>query len=114
MPDSSILHSVEEKKLALASIIREPLGELAEACGKVWPEGGKIDAILKAGINGVSNCKLIYAWNRDNCVVSAMINPQGVKLHPKLTHHLHPKLTHTYLFNILKTQIVRGLVAGQY
>ena len=80
MPDSSILHSVEEKKLALASIVREPLGELAEACGKVWPEGGKIDAILKAGINGVSNCKLIYAWNRDNCVVSAMINPQGLDI----------------------------------
>ncbi len=77
MPDSSILHSVEEKKQALATIIREPLGELAVACGEVWPEGGKIDAILTAGLSRVLHCKLIYAWDRDNRVVSAMISSQG-------------------------------------
>jgi len=78
MPDSSILHSVEEKKLALASIIREPLCELAVACGKAWPEGEKIDAILKAGIRSVPHCKLIYAWDRDNRVVSSMIGLQSL------------------------------------
>jgi hypothetical protein len=79
MPDTSILHSVEEKKLALASIIREPLCELAVACGEVWPDGGKIDAILQAGMRRVPHCKLIYAWHRDNHVVSAMISPQGLE-----------------------------------
>ncbi len=78
MPDSSILHSVEEKKLALASIIREPLCELALACGEVWPQGGKIDALLQAGLQRVSQCKLIYAWDRDNHVISAMISPQSL------------------------------------
>jgi hypothetical protein len=75
MSDLSIRHSVEEKKLALASIIREPLCELAVACGEVWPEDEKIDAILKAGMSNVSQCKLIYAWGRDNHVISAMISP---------------------------------------
>ncbi len=78
MPDSSILHSVEEKKLALVSIVREPLSELAAACGEVWPQGGEIDALLQAGLQRVSQCKLIYAWDRDNHVISAMISPQGL------------------------------------
>ena len=77
MSDSSILHSVEEKKLALASVIREPLSELAASCGEVWPEGDKIDHILKAGLASVTQCKLIYAWDRNNCVISAMISPEG-------------------------------------
>jgi hypothetical protein len=75
MPDQSILHSVEEKKLALASVIREPLCELALACGEVWPVGEKIDVILKAGISRVPHCKLIYSWDRNNHVISAMIGP---------------------------------------
>jgi len=77
MPDQSIRHSVEEKKTTLASLIREPLCELAAACGEVWPDGSKIDAILKAGLPRVPLCKLIYAWGRDNHVISAMISSQA-------------------------------------
>ena len=78
MPDSTIRHSVDEKKSMLASVIREPLGALAADCGDVWPDQRQVDEILRQGLASVPHCKLIYAWDRDNRVVSSMIGEQGL------------------------------------
>lgn len=77
MSDNTISATVDEKKSDLASIIRQPLGVLAKACAEVWPDGKKIDEVLKEGIHQVAQCKLIYVWDRDNRVLSEMISPQS-------------------------------------
>lgn len=74
MPESSIALAVEAKKAALANVIREPLFAIASACGNHWPQGDKIDQILKQGIHEIPQCKLIYAWDRNNCVISGMVS----------------------------------------
>lgn len=74
--NQTIRHSVDEKKAALAKIIQIPLSKLAVDCGEVWPDGSKIDAILKQGVASVPQCKLIYAWDRNNQVLSSMVNEQ--------------------------------------
>lgn len=78
MSDSSIRHSVDEKKSLLASVVRAPLGELAAECGEVWPDPLRVDEILQRGLVTVPHCKLIYAWGRDNQVISSMISQQGM------------------------------------
>ena len=78
MSDSNIRHSVDEKKSLLASVIREPLSELAVACGEAWPDPERIDGILGRGLDKLPQCKLIYAWDRDNHVMSSMISSSGM------------------------------------
>jgi len=77
MPDQTLRATVDDKKTELANIIREPLGALAKACAKVWPDGQEIDELLKKGIHEVAQCKLIYVWNRDNRVLSEMVSPHA-------------------------------------
>lgn len=74
----TIRHSVDEKKTALAEIIQAPLSQLAGDCGEVWADGDKIDVILKRGIESVPQCKLIYAWDRDNQVLSSMVSAKAM------------------------------------
>ena len=74
MSDQTIRTTVDEKKSELADIIQQPLGDLAKACAAVWADGEKIDAVLREGIHKVTQCKLIYVWDRDNRVLSKMIS----------------------------------------
>ena len=74
MTEVSIHQSVEDKKSALALLIRAPLAQLAIDCGKAWHDSEAINKTLQAGMCNVPQCKLIYAWDRDNRVLSGMIS----------------------------------------
>lgn len=78
MPDLSFRSTVEEKKLALATLIREPLSAMADECADIWPNVAKIDKILTAGIASIPQCKLIYSWDREHRILSSMVSPTGL------------------------------------
>lgn len=78
MSERSFAHLVVAKKAALANVIREPLFDIATACGEIWSDGEGIDLILSEGIARIPQCKLIYAWDRDNRVISGMVSTASV------------------------------------
>ncbi len=65
------------KKSELAEFVREPMAKIAAQCSKIWPEGSELDSILGKHIKDIPYCKLLYAWNRENRIVSSMILLDG-------------------------------------
>ncbi len=75
--DSPLQQLIINKKSGLAESARIPLAQLAAQCADVWPDGTAIDKILFNHFSGVSHCTLLYAWDRNNRIISSMVRADG-------------------------------------
>lgn len=75
------MHTLQQailaKKAALAAAVAPPLDQLADQCAAVWPDPERLDHTLQQAIGDIANCRTLYAWNRDNRVISSLIQPAG-------------------------------------
>ena len=61
------------KKDALAGTISEPLAYLAEHCAGVWHEADLLDGALLEGIDDITGCEFLYAWDLEGREISSLV-----------------------------------------
>lgn len=66
------------KKDALAGTIGEPLAHLAEHCAGVWHEADLLDGALLEGIDDITGCEFLYAWDLEGREISSLVQPGRV------------------------------------
>lgn len=74
---SSLKDTILQKKAALAEAVEKPLAELAERCAELWPNADRIDQTLRANLDTVPYCHLLYAWDVDGIEISSLVTEKG-------------------------------------
>jgi hypothetical protein len=76
-PSDTLQESITRQRAALIGLLQEPLQRLAVACGQVWGDRARLDAVLSQGLTTVPHSKFIYAMGTDAIQVSASNTREG-------------------------------------
>lgn len=77
-PRESLQESIVRQREMLADLLREPLQMLTEACGRVWGNRAKMDAVLSEAFPTVPYCKFLYALDTNAVQISSNISHDGL------------------------------------
>jgi len=74
----TLQESIARQREILAELLRIPLGELAQTCGRVWGRREDLNAALIQALRQLPYCKYLYALDSDAVQVSDNVSHQGV------------------------------------
>ncbi|MHB1618487.1 MAG: PDC sensor domain-containing protein [Sulfuricella sp.] len=73
-PKESLQESIVQQREMLTELLHKPLRQLAEACGRVWGDRTKMDAVLSEAFPTVPYCKFLYALDTSAVQISSNIS----------------------------------------
>jgi hypothetical protein len=76
--DISWKDSIYRQREALAGILREPLGQLAERCAPAWGDCDALDSILTEHFSSIPHCSFLYCVGADGVQINNNIDQKGV------------------------------------
>ena len=77
-PKESLQESIVQQREMLTELLHEPLRMLTEACGRVWGDRTKMDAVLSEAFPTVPYCKFLYALDTSAVQISSNISRDGL------------------------------------
>ncbi len=77
-PKESLQTSIVQQREMLTELLHEPLRMLTEACGRVWGDRTKMDAVLSEAFPTVPYCKFLYALDTSAVQISSNISRDGL------------------------------------
>ena len=75
---STLQESVARQREALKDMLSETLALAAEACGHVWGERQRLNAVLSEALLDLPNCKYLYALDTNAIQISDNISREGL------------------------------------
>jgi hypothetical protein len=70
--------AINRQREQLATILYEPLTQLAQQCAPVWCDRDKLDAVLLSGFSDIPYCTFLYVLNTDGIQVSDNVSRDGL------------------------------------
>ncbi len=70
--------SIYLQREALARVLREPMGQLAERCAPAWGDCDALDTILVAHFSSIEHCSYLYCMGCDGIQISDNVGQQGI------------------------------------
>jgi len=70
--------AIYRQREELASMLREPLAQLAEACAPVWGDRHALNRVLLEGFSRIPYCKYLYVLGTDAVQISDNISSTGI------------------------------------
>ena len=77
-PTATLQESIARQRQALASILKEPLQEIAEACSKVWGDRHQLNEALTRAFKIIPNCKFFYALDTNARQICDNVSQSGL------------------------------------
>lgn len=75
---NTMQESIARQREALKELLREPLEQVAEACGHIWGDRKALDDILGVALSRLPMCKYMYAMDTDAVQISDNISRDGL------------------------------------
>ena len=77
-PKESLQKSIVQQRELLTELLYEPLHQLADACGRVWGDRAKMEAVLNEAFPSVPYCKFLYALDTNAVQITSNISHEGL------------------------------------
>ncbi len=69
---------IHQQRVELASMLREPLGQLAGRCVPAWNSCEALDAVLVENFSTIPHCSVLYCVDLDGIQVCNNVGPTGI------------------------------------
>jgi len=70
--------AIHRQREQLATMLHEPLTQLAQQCAPAWCDRDKLDAVLLDGFSAIPYCTFLYVLNTDGVQVSDNVSRDGL------------------------------------